>query len=104
MLDLFYKKGAYAALRALGFKTAAAEEYDEEEQGTPFPEKSLNINAERLAQRLRDEDEGEHEQIAPENASYTWDRPVTWQSPINVSGFESGGGVGGLHLPGSPRS
>ena len=102
-MDLFYKKGAYAALTDLGFKVAA-EEYDEEEQGTPFPEKSLNINAERLAQRLRNEDEDEKPPIAPENPSYSWDRPITWQSPINVSGFESGGGVGGLFLPGSPRA
>lgn len=103
MLDLFYKVGAYKALIDLGFKVAA-DEYDEEEQGTPYPEKSPNINAERLAQRLRDDEEEEAEPISPENPSYTWDRPVTWQSPINVSGFESGGGVGGLFLPGSPRS
>ena len=97
-----YKKGAYTALADLGFKLA--EEYDEEEQGTPFPEKSETINAERLATMLRDDEEDESETIAPENASYTWDRPVTWQAPINVSGFQGGGGVGGLSLPGSPRS
>lgn len=100
-MDLFYRKGAYAALAKLGFSTG---EYDEEEQGTPFPEKSPNINAERLAERLRNEAEDESEPITPENPSYTWDRPVTWQSPINVSGFESGGGVAGLYLPGSPTA
>lgn len=99
-----YKKGAYAALADLGFKLA--EEYDEEEQGTPFPEKSKTIGAERLADMLRqnDSDDEGSEIIAPENPSYTWDRPVTWQSPINVSGFQGGGGVGGLFLPGSARS
>lgn len=98
-MNTFYRRGAYAALAKLGF---AADDYDEEEQGTPFPEKSPAINAERLAERLRNEEDEDVETIAPENASYTWDRPVTWQSPINVSGFESGGGVAGVYMPGNP--
>jgi hypothetical protein len=102
-MNLFYKKGAYAALADLGFKLA--EEYDEEEQGAPFPEKSETINAERLAKMLRESDEeDETEPVAPENPNYSWDRPVTWQSPINLSGMDSGGGAPGVMLPGSPRS
>jgi hypothetical protein len=103
-MDFLYKKGAYKALTDLGFKLA--EEYDEEEQGAPFPEKSETINAERLARMLRDSDEEEKENkepIAPENPNYAWDRPVTWQSPINLSGLDGGGGSPGVMLPGSPR-
>jgi hypothetical protein len=101
-MNLFYKKGAYAALADLGFKLA--EEYEEEEQGAPFPEKSETINAERLAKMLRESEEEEKEPIAPENPNYSWDRPVTWQSPINLSGLDAGGGAPGVMLPGSPRA
>lgn len=102
-MDVIYKKGAYAALSDLGFKLA--EEYDEEEQGAPFPEKSETINAERLAKMLRDsEEDDEQEPIAPENPNYSWDRPVTWQSPINLSGLDAGGGAPGVMLPGNSRA
>jgi hypothetical protein len=98
-VNIPYKKGAYAALSSLGFKLA--EEYDEEEQGAPFPEKSETINAERLAKMLRDsaeDDEDALQPISPENSSYSWDRPVTWQAPINLSGGE---GAAGVMLPGN---
>ena len=102
-MNFFYKKGAYAALSGLGFKLA--EEYDEEEQGAPFPEKSETINAERLAKMLRDsEEDDEQELIAPENPNYSWDRPVTWQSPINLSDMAAGGGAPGVMLPGNTGS
>jgi hypothetical protein len=103
-VNLFYKKGAYAALAKLGF--AVKEEYDEEEQGAPYPEKSETINAERLARMLREsaeEDEAAKQPISPENSSYSWDRPVTWQAPINLSGINSGGSAPGVILPGNPR-
>lgn len=103
-MNFIYKKGAYTALADLGFKVA--EEYDEEEQGAPFPEKSETINAERLAKMLRDADEEEKENkapIAPENSSFAWDRPVTWSAAMNLSGVEAGGSAPGVMLPGNPR-
>lgn len=96
-----YKHGVYQALQNLGFKNAAAEE----QQGTPYPTKSELIPAERLAQTLEQLDETGSD-IYPENRSHPkWDRPVTWSSPVDLSGVEAGhsGAVGMMH-PASPRS
>ncbi|MBU1891187.1 hypothetical protein KJ782_06935 [Patescibacteria group bacterium] len=92
MLDLFYKKGAYQALRALGLKVA--EEYDEEEQGTPFPEKSMEIGAERLSRMLRARaHEDDTPRVSPENAQHAWDRPVSWGPPTQL--YDATGGASG---------
>lgn len=96
-----YKHGVYTALQDLGFKNAAVEE----QQGTPYPSKSELIPAERLAQQLEQLDE-EGSEVYPENNSHSkWNRPVTWSSPIDISGVEAGhsGAVGMMH-PSSPRS
>ena len=89
-MNSIYQRGVADALAELGLKHA---EYDEEEQGTPYPQKNLSINAERLAKQLREgaADEDVDKNIDPENASNTWDRPVTWQSPMNLSDYEAGG-------------
>lgn len=97
-----YKEGVAQALRAVGIKVAE----DLDAEGTPYPDKHLVINAEALAQRLRqdaDDDEGVGENIRAENASYAWDRPVTWSAPTNLSGLNSGQGTPGMMTPGNQR-
>ena len=97
-----YKYGVFKALQDLGFKTAEMEE----QQGTPYPSKSELIPAERLAQQLEQLDEEGGSSVYPENRSHSkWDRPVTWSSPVDLSGVEAGhsGSVGMMH-PSSPRS
>ena len=95
----FFKEGVAQALRDHGFKVA-----EDFEEGTPYPDKNPVINAEALALRLREDaeeyDEESREAIPADNPSYTWDRPVTWQSPVNLSGLDSGAGASGISTPG----
>jgi hypothetical protein len=97
----FYKEGVAQALRDTGFKVAE----DLETDGTPYPEKSMTINAEALARQLRElskEDEVPGH-VGAENNVYTWDRPVTWQAPTNLSGLDTGQSTAGMMTPGNQR-
>jgi hypothetical protein len=101
----FYKQGVYRALADLGFKAAAAPAMGKTElSGTPYPEKSPNINAERLAKTLQQEDDAPTK-ISPENGRrFDGDRPITWSAPTNLSGLDLGQGVSGMVLPLNQRA
>jgi hypothetical protein len=98
--SLAYKFGQDAALTTLGFKEAA----DFGGTSTPYPHKSQQIPAERIARALQQlDDEPEH--IPADNrGAGKWDRPVSWNSPVNLSGLDTGEGTGGIIAPGNPRS
>jgi hypothetical protein len=97
----FYKQGVDQALRDLGLKTAAPVEA--EEKGTPFPEKSPRINAERLAAILQQQDDTP-ERVYPENKRYhQFGRPVSWGHSIDLTGLDQGQQVAGVMVPSSPR-
>jgi hypothetical protein len=73
-------------------------------KGTPYPSKSPLINAERLADLLRSQEE-DTGHISPENRrNDAWDRPVTWSASQNMSGLDSGHQAAGIMMPGNPRS
>lgn len=96
----FYKQGVDQALRDLGFKTAS----EAEEKGTPYPSKSPNINAERLAAILQQQDD-EPESVYPENRRYRqFGKPVSWGHSIDLTGLDQGQQVAGVIVPTSPRS
>lgn len=96
----FYKQGVAQALNDLGFKTAA----EAEEKGTPYPTKSPNINAERLAAMLQQQDD-QPERVYPENKRYhQFGRPVSWGHSIDLTGLDQGQQVAGVMVPSSPRS
>ena len=95
--DVLYKLGALEALATLGLKTAG----DEPTQ-TPFPTKNPGINAEALAARLQQEDDKPSRSI-PHNSFYNpLDRPVSWSSPVSLSGVDAGAPVMGIMTPNSP--
>ena len=94
-----YKQGALQALQDLGLKTAS----EAEEKGTPYPEKSPHINAERFAGLLQQQ-EDEPERVYPENKRYhQFGRPVSWGSSIDLTGLDQGQQVAGVVVPSSPR-
>jgi len=96
----FYKQGVAQALQDLGLKVAA----EAEEKGTPYPTKSPNINAERLAAMLQQQDD-QPERVYPENKRYhQFGRPVSWGSSIDLTGVDQGQQVAGVMVPSSPRS
>ncbi len=96
-----YKIGVDQALRDLGFKTAA----EAEEKGTPFPEKSPSINAERFAAMLQQQQDDEPERVYPENKRYhQFGRPVSWGSSVDLTGVDQGQSVAGIMVPSNPRS
>jgi hypothetical protein len=122
MGDEFFSRGAGEALKALGLmsddvayalarrqsrKTAAPMPPTEggDQHGAPFPEKSMNIGAERFARLLRNlDDEGLKGRSNPDNANYAYtnnlDRLTTWGGSTHV---EEGRSSGGLMVPANPR-
>lgn len=95
-----YQQGIIHALNALGFKTAS----EAEEKGTPFPSKSPNIGAERLAQILQQQNDTPTS-VYPENRRYRqFGKPVSWDHPVDLSGLDQGQPVAGILAPTSPRS
>lgn len=96
----FYKQGMEQALRTLGFKVAA----EAEEKGTPYPAKSQNINAERLAEIFQSM-EDEPSKVYPENGRHDrWGKPVSWGHSVNLTGLDEGQPVAGIIVPANPRS
>jgi len=92
-----YKYGVQQALRDLGFDA------ERHEKGTPFPTKSPRIGAERLADMLQQENDVP-ERIAPENRQpNVLGRPVSWSSPVNLRGLDTGHNTAGLLVPYSAR-
>lgn len=96
----FYKEGVLQALEALGLKCASRAD----ELGTPFPSKSKNIPAERLADMLQQQND-EEVKIYPENGHFfSKGKHVSWGAPISMAGLDEGQPVGpGIMVPFSPR-
>ena len=98
MRDRVYCLGVCDALMKLGMTSGT------DDHGKPFSKKNPTINAERLAEMFQQDDEhDERPRINPENHSYAWDRPVTWQSGINLSGLAAGQSMSGVITPGNTR-
>lgn len=98
----FYKEGVLKALSDLGLKTAGSPTND---PGTPFPTKSKNIPAERLADLLQQQtDDEDVASVNPENGrTRNAGKNVTWSAPINLTGLDEGQPVGGFMSPINPR-
>lgn len=97
---LFYKQGVDRALVTLGLKSAELAD----EKGSPFPAKSPNINAERFAATLQQQNDTP-DSIYPENKQHQqFGKPVSWGSSIDLSGLDQGYPVGGVMVPSNPRS
>ncbi|MGD9209308.1 MAG: hypothetical protein PVI90_00960 [Desulfobacteraceae bacterium] len=96
----FYKQGIDQALQDVGLKPTTSDT-----QGSPFPEKSPNINAERLALVLQQQND-EPDRIFPENKQHSqFGKPVSWGQSIDLSGMNQGQPVAaGIMLPSNPRS
>ena len=90
-----YQLGQSAALTNLGFKSAA----DFGNTDTPYPHKSPQIPAERIALLLQQQDDVPRRQTADNKGAGKWDRPVSWSSPVNLSGLDTGAGTAGLITP-----
>lgn len=99
MNSLAYKHGQDTALLALGFKEAA----EFSGTATPYPHKSQSIPAERIARLLQQMDDEPMRISADNRGAGKWDRPVSWNSPTNLSGLDAGEAIGGLIVPGNPR-
>ncbi len=104
-MSLFYKAGSDYALSALGMQPTDNQDSDASDfKGTPFPAKSPSINAERLAEILRQQEDDDIFHQAPENKRYDpFNRPTTWSAPTNISGLDDGRGAMGIILPSNPR-
>lgn len=96
----FYKQGVDQALNVLGLKFAELAD----EQGSPFPQKSPTINAERFAATLQQQNDIP-DSIHPENKQHRqFGKPVSWGHSIDLSGVDQGHPVGGVMIPANPRS
>ncbi|MAG64373.1 MAG: hypothetical protein CMK74_00635 [Pseudomonadales bacterium] len=95
-----YKEGALKALDDLGLNM--------EEVRSPYPRKNPELPAERLTELLQEDNEEDviPKHIPPENkrTEYRANKPVSWGSPIDLSGMSQGQRIPGLLVPGSPRS
>lgn len=100
MNSLAYKLGQDTALAAVGLKEAA----DFGGTSTPFPSKSQGIPAERFARALQQLDDAPEHIPADNRGAGKWDRPVSWNSPVNLSGLDAGEAIGGVLVPGNPRA
>lgn len=98
----FYKEGVLRALEAMGLKEASTGSND---PGTPFPSKSPNIPAERLADLLQKQtDDDEISLVNPENGRWrNAGKNVTWGAPVNLTGLDEGHAVSGFMSPLNPR-
>ena len=95
----FYKQGVAEALNALGLKCAMSPN----DWLTPFPTKSKNIPAERLADLLQHEEDAPQGMVYTENGRSGKNPHVTWSHAINLSGLDEGQPVAGFMSPLSPR-
>lgn len=122
MGDEFFGRGVGEALKAVGLMGddvayALARRHarqaqprpqpasDDKQHGAPYPEKNMNIGAERFTRLLRNmEDEDLSGRSSPDNANYAYnnnlDRLTTWGGSTNV---EEGRSSGGLMVPANPR-
>jgi hypothetical protein len=123
-MNEFYEGGIGSALKALGLmaddigyallrhrgrqpaQRLQPLDMGDGQHGTPYPEKNMNISAERLARMIRemDDEEGRPTRVNPDNASYgannNLDRLATWGAPTFV---DEGRSSGGLMVPTNPR-
>lgn len=102
MYNREYHRGVSDALENLGIKHASRSlpMKKEDEQGSPYPEKNMNIPAEQLARALRSIDEYDDKaSIAPENRGRDTDGTVSWQAPITLN--NAGPVAGSVSMPGS---
>lgn len=99
MTSLAYKLGQDTALAALGYKNAA----ELSATTSPYPAKSPHIPAERIAQMLQQLDDAPSHIPADNRGAGRWDRPVSWNSPVNLSGLDAGEATAGMMVPGNPR-
>lgn len=94
-----YRLGQDAALALIGLKEAE----DLSGTSTPFPHKSQSIPAERIARALQQLDDVPEHIPADNRGAGRWDRPVSWNSPVNLSGLDAGEAIGGIITPSNPR-